>query len=51
MTIFELLQKDLFRIKREAEALKLLRHKNIAQLLQFVETPQYIYFVMEVSAL
>ena len=40
--------KDLFRVKTEIEALKILQHDNIAKLLQVIEDSINIYLVMEV---
>ncbi|KAI2798343.1 hypothetical protein BLOT_015003 [Blomia tropicalis] len=39
--------KDLFRVKTEIEALKILQHDNIAKLLQVIEDSINIYLVME----
>ena len=41
-------QKDLFRVKTEIDALRVLRHKNIAKLLQVIQSEKYIYLVLEV---
>jgi maternal embryonic leucine zipper kinase len=40
---------DLFRIKTEIRALKILDHPYISKLLQVIETDQKIYLVLEVS--
>lgn len=40
---------DLFRVRTEISSLKVLRHDNIAKLLQVIETETDIYLVMEVS--
>ncbi|CAG2116915.1 unnamed protein product [Medioppia subpectinata] len=40
---------DLFRVKTEISALKVLNHDNIAQLLQVIETQDTIYLVLEVT--
>ncbi|RWS05842.1 maternal embryonic leucine zipper kinase-like protein 1, partial [Dinothrombium tinctorium] len=44
------LGQDLFRIKTEIKALRILRHKNIAKLLQVIENESKIYLVLEISS-
>ncbi|KAF7495074.1 Maternal embryonic leucine zipper kinase [Sarcoptes scabiei] len=43
----EKIKKDLFRVKNEITALRALRHKNVAKLLQIIENNQYIFLVLE----
>ena len=38
---------DLLLIQKEISILKIIKHKHIAQLYQIMETPRYIYIVME----
>ena len=38
---------DVERINREIHILKLVRHCNIVQLYEIIETPKHLFFVME----
>lgn len=43
------LGQDLFRVKTEIQALKILQHENVAKLYQVIENETQIYLVLEVS--
>lgn len=38
---------DVERVSREIHILKLIRHPNIVQLYEIIETPKYLFLVME----
>lgn len=40
-------EEDLMRVRREIEILKRVRHPNIIQLYEVIETSKYFFFVME----
>lgn len=41
---------DVERVAREIHILKLIRHPNIIQLYEIIETPKQIYLIMEFAA-
>ena len=38
---------DVERVSREIHILKLIRHPNIIQLYEIIETPKYLFLIME----
>lgn len=41
---------DVERVVREIHILKLIRHPNIIQLYEIIETPKQLYFIMEYAS-
>jgi len=41
---------DVERVAREIHILKLIRHPNIIQLYEIIETPKFLYLIMEYAS-